>query len=76
MASQISRHLKKGAPQWSEEATKAVNELKQKCKSLPLLKIPEKGQLILQTDASENYWGALLIEELEGNKRVSGYKSR
>lgn len=55
MTSQISRHLKKGAPQWSEEATKAVNELKQKCKSLPPLKIPEKGQLILQTDASENY---------------------
>ena len=31
MISQISKHLKKGALQWSEEAIKAVKDLKQKC---------------------------------------------
>ena len=31
--------------------------------------------LILQTDASDHYWGALLLEESEGNRRVCGYKS-
>ena len=75
MISQISKHLKKGAPQWSEEATKAVMKLKQKCQSLPPLKVPDNRQLILQPDASDYYWGALLIEEFEGNRRVCGYKS-
>ena len=42
MTSQISKHLKKGAPQWSGDATKAVKDLKQKCQSLPPLKIPNK----------------------------------
>ena len=43
--------------------------------SLPLLKIPDNEQLILQTDASDHYWGALLIEESDRNIRVCGYKS-
>ena len=50
-------------------------ELKQKCQSLSPLKIHDNGQLFLQTDASDHYWGALLIEESKGNKRVYGYKS-
>ena len=58
-----------------EEATKAVIDLKQKCQSLPPLKIPDNGQLILQTDASDHYWGALLIEESKGNRKVYSYKS-
>ena len=51
-----------------------MKDLKQKCQSLPPFKIPDSGQLILQTDASDYYWGALLIEESEGNRKVYGYK--
>ena len=50
-------------------------DLKQKCQSLPPLKIPNNGQLILQTDASDHYWETLLIEESEVNRKVCGYKS-
>ena len=75
MTSQISKHLKKGALQWLEEATKIVKYLKQKCQSLQPLKIPDSGQLILQTDARDHDWGALMIKESEGNMRIYGYKS-
>lgn len=61
---------------WSTEATNAVKELKQKCQSLPPLKIPYKGHLILQTYASNHYWGVILIEESNENRRVCDYKSR
>lgn len=54
--------------------TKALKLLKLKCQSLPPL-IPNKGHIILQTDTSENYWGAILLKESEGTRRICGYKS-
>ncbi|KAK0590074.1 hypothetical protein LWI29_022372 [Acer saccharum] len=41
----------------------------------PALTIPSSGQLILQTDASDNFWGAVLIEELNDQKRCCGHAS-
>ena len=75
MTSQISRHLKKKSSLWSIEVTNAVKELKQKRQSLLPLKILDNGHLILQTDASDHYWGTILIEESNGNRRICGYKS-
>lgn len=72
--SQISKHLKKRSLPWSAKVTKALKELKLKCQSLPLLKIFDKGHLILKIDSSNNYWGTILIEEFKGNKRICGYK--
>ncbi|MBA0575353.1 hypothetical protein Golob_024247 [Gossypium lobatum] len=34
-----------------------------------------KGKRILQTDASDKYWGAILFEENDGKRRLYGYKS-
>ncbi|KAL2499234.1 polyprotein [Abeliophyllum distichum] len=58
--------LKKNAPAWSEEQTKAIKEIKQKVHGLPALSIPTDGKRILQTDASDLYWAAVLLEEKNG----------
>ena len=47
---------------WSPEATTTVQLLKAECKTLPELKLPGNGFLILQTDASDNFWAAILFE--------------
>jgi len=40
------------------------------------LKIPSRRKQILQTDASDSYWRAVLLEEDEKGKRhICGYKS-
>ncbi|KAK9184967.1 hypothetical protein WN943_025320 [Citrus x changshan-huyou] len=75
LTSQVSRHLKKKSSLWSIEATNAVKELKQKRQSLPPLKILDNRHLISQIDASDHYWGTILIEESNGNRRIYGYKS-
>ena len=54
---------------WSDVATKAVQLLKKECQNLPALKPPGNGFLILQTDASDNFWAATLLERKgEGEK--------
>lgn len=45
--------------------TEAVKELKKISKTLPSLKISFNGKRILQTDASDCYWGAVTLEEDE-----------
>jgi hypothetical protein len=56
--------LKKNALPWSIEQTKAIQTLKALCtKPLPL-HIPPTGHRILQTDASDEFWGAILLENL------------
>ena len=46
---------------WSEEHTKSVKTLKEECKNLPALRLPEENdKLVIQTDASDLYWGAIL----------------
>jgi len=66
--SKLSKLLKKNAPPWGDEQTEAVKILKEIVKNPPPLKIPGEGKRILQTDASDHYWGAVLIEEIEGQK--------
>lgn len=67
--------LKKDAPPWKDAQTKAVKVLKEKLQQLPPLQIPSDGKRILQTDASDKYWGAVLFEENYGKRQLCGYKS-
>ncbi|KAI5420412.1 hypothetical protein KIW84_044271 [Lathyrus oleraceus] len=55
--------------------TKAVKALKKIAQTPDVLKIPGNGKRILQTDASDHYWGAVLIEELEGKRYYCGHAS-
>jgi hypothetical protein len=56
--------LKKTAPSWGPKQTKAVQTLKSLCKEPIPLHIPSTGHRILQTDASDEFWGAILLEKL------------
>ena len=54
----------------------AVKRLKIITQGLPPLQIPGQGKRILQTDASDEFWGVVLIEEQSnGSRRIYGYKS-
>ena len=54
---------------------KTVKSLKVVTQSLPTLQIPSHGKRILQTDASNKYWSTVLLEEINGKRRLCGYKS-
>ncbi|KAL2491169.1 Uncharacterized protein Adt_26797 [Abeliophyllum distichum] len=71
----LQNMLKKNALAWSEEQTKAIREIKQKVHGLPALSIPANGKRILQTDSSDQYWAAILLEEQNGKRSICGYKS-
>ena len=72
----LSKMLRKDAPSWSSEQTTVVKILKNLTQDLPPLQIPSQGRRILQTDASDEFWGAMLIEEQsDGSRRICGYKS-
>ncbi|KAL0455493.1 UNVERIFIED_CONTAM: polyprotein [Sesamum latifolium] len=53
----------------------ALQKLKQVCQQPIPLKIPSTGHRILQTDASNEFWGAILIEEKNGKKHFCGHAS-
>ncbi|XP_042505523.1 uncharacterized protein LOC122082100 [Macadamia integrifolia] len=58
------------------QETAAIHALKQLSTRLPWLQIPSDGRRILQTDASDTHWGAVLLEENPDSTRtVCGYKS-
>ncbi|GAA0151203.1 hypothetical protein LIER_09975 [Lithospermum erythrorhizon] len=64
------------ATKWDEKCAEAVKELKQLTKTLLALQIPSPGKRILQTDAGDYFWGAVLLEEDGYDKRhICGYKS-
>ena len=71
----LTNQLRKNAPPWSQACTEAVKKLKSLTKNLPPLKIPTMGKRILQTDASDKFWGAVLLEEKNGKRQICGYKS-
>ncbi|KAK8508952.1 hypothetical protein V6N12_058097 [Hibiscus sabdariffa] len=71
----LRKMLKKDPPPWSKTQTMAVRVLKEKLQQLPPLQIPSDGKRILQTDASDKYWGAILFEERDGKRHICGYKS-
>ncbi|KAK0579615.1 hypothetical protein LWI29_028682 [Acer saccharum] len=67
--------LKKHHPPWSFSHTEAILKLKEISQSPPALTIPSSGQLVLQTDASDIFWGAVLIEDREGQRSYCGHAS-
>ncbi|KAL2519014.1 putative reverse transcriptase domain [Abeliophyllum distichum] len=71
----LQNMLKKNAPPWTDEQTKAIQLIKQKVHSLPALSIPNDGKIILQTDASDLFWAAVLLEENNGKRNICGYKN-
>nr|GEZ06158.1 putative reverse transcriptase domain, viral movement protein [Tanacetum cinerariifolium] len=69
--------LKKNLPQWTSRQTEAVKVIKSLAEKMPPLKIPASlEKRILQTDASDECWEAVLLVQDNNNKRhVCGYKS-
>ncbi|GJY17488.1 putative reverse transcriptase domain, viral movement protein [Tanacetum coccineum] len=69
--------LKKNPPQWTPRQTEAVKAIKCLAEKMPPLKIPASAEKrILQTNASDECWGAVLLVQDNNNKRhVCGYKS-
>lgn len=68
--------LKKDAPPWKDTHTKSVRQLKEMAKTLPSLHIPSSGKRILQTDASDQYWAAVFLEQQnDKTRKICGYKS-
>ena len=50
---------------WNSKHTDIVVSLKEECKTLPELRLPDdKDNLIVQTDASDLYWSAILKTDL------------
>ncbi|KAH9668393.1 hypothetical protein KPL70_021397 [Citrus sinensis] len=73
--SQLSRMLKKQCPPWGPTQTEAVKQLKVIAQSSPPLRIPTSGQRILQTDASNDYWSAILLEHTNGVRHFCAHAS-
>nr|GFC62396.1 putative reverse transcriptase domain, viral movement protein [Tanacetum cinerariifolium] len=69
--------LKKNPPQWTSRQIEAVKAIKSLAEKMPPLKIPASSEKrILQTDASDECWGTVLLVQDNNNKRhVCGYKS-
>ncbi|PKI46084.1 hypothetical protein CRG98_033539 [Punica granatum] len=71
----LEKMLKKDAPSWGSSQTKAIKELKAQLLSMLPLQISSTGKRILQTDASDRYWGVVLLEELNGKHHICGNRS-
>ncbi|KAK9174868.1 hypothetical protein WN944_026872 [Citrus x changshan-huyou] len=65
----------KNPPSWSEIHSHAVKQLKQIAHNPPPLKLITDGKRILQTDASDESWGAILLEECNGKEHFIAYAS-
>ena len=63
---------------WSEEAEKAFQMLKEKLINYPILAYPkvDGGEFTLDCDASSSSIGAVLSQEQDGSERVIAYASR
>ncbi|CDP19118.1 unnamed protein product [Coffea canephora] len=72
----LTKMLRKKPPLWGPSQTQAIQILKKELQNLPTLHIPSNGKKILQTDANDKYWGAVLLEEDEqGTKHCCGFAS-
>ncbi|KAH9744328.1 hypothetical protein KPL70_003652 [Citrus sinensis] len=71
----LSALLKKQPPEWNADHTRAVTTLKQIAQNPPPLKLITDGKRILQTDASDESWGAILLEELNDKEHFIAYAS-
>ncbi|KAH9724588.1 hypothetical protein KPL70_007541 [Citrus sinensis] len=70
----LSALLKKKPLEWNADHTNAVTTLTQIAQNLPPLKLITDGKRILQTDASDESWGAIL-EEINGKEHFIAYAS-
>ncbi|GJS21715.1 putative reverse transcriptase domain, viral movement protein [Tanacetum coccineum] len=62
-------------PQWTPRQTEAVKAIKCLAEKMPPLKIPASAEKrILQTDASDECWGAVLLVQDNNKRHVYGYK--
>ena len=61
--------LLKNAPSWSSKQITAIKKLKVLTQNLPPLQIPGQGKRILQTEAIDEFWGAVLLEEQSDGSR-------
>ncbi|KAH9657947.1 hypothetical protein KPL70_023285 [Citrus sinensis] len=71
----LSALLKKNPISWDSRHATAVQRLKQIAQNPPQLKIMTDGKRILQTDASDTSWGALLLEQIDKKEYLIGYAS-
>ncbi|KAH9734655.1 hypothetical protein KPL71_017445 [Citrus sinensis] len=71
----LSALLKKKPLEWNADHTFAVTTLKQIAQNPPPLKLITDGKRILQTDASDESWGAILLEEINGKENFIAYAS-
>ncbi|KAH9780730.1 hypothetical protein KPL71_008191 [Citrus sinensis] len=71
----LSALLKKKPTEWNADHTFAVTTLKQIAQNPPPLKLITDGKRILQTDASDESWGAILLEEINGKEHFIAYAS-
>ncbi|KAH9657966.1 hypothetical protein KPL70_023294 [Citrus sinensis] len=71
----LSALLKTNPISWDSRHTTAVQRLKQIAQNPPQLKIMTDGKRILQTDASDTSWGALLLEQIDKKEYPIGHAS-
>lgn len=68
--------MKKNPPQGNQQMTKAIKCIKGKVNELPSLTLPiGEGQLILETDALDKAWSAVLLEKADNKENICSYAS-
>lgn len=57
---------------WSKENSKIIKNIKSEINYTPKVSLPKQGdRLILETDASQNYWGCILKAKTVKNRRTN-----
>ena len=73
----LQQRLKKNPLKWSAAMSEAVQKIKKKVLDLPPLSLPTgTSSLIIETNASSQTWGGVLLEAIEGREFICGYGSR
>lgn len=67
--------LKKDTPWiWKESDTAYVERIKKQVKDLPVLYHPgRKDQMIIETDASKDFWGVVLKAKTDSGEQLCRY---
>lgn len=72
----LQKRLKKQATGWIEEMTNAVRSIKRKITDLPKLKLRDTNlPFILETDALDHTWAAVLLQKHGRKELVCAYSS-
>nr|AHC13200.1 polyprotein [Citrus endogenous pararetrovirus] len=71
----LSALLKKKPPEWNDDHTNAVTTLKKIAQNPPPKHQTHPTKKILQTDASDQYWSAVLLEEHNGKRHFCAHAS-